>query len=134
MSPAAERGFLLDTLCFLWLAAREELVPEPVRERLAVAEAPLWLSVASVWEMAIKKSLGKLEIDRPLGQLLEEQCEAMRLQVLEIRREHALAVESLPWHHRDPFDRLLVAQAIEEDLGLVSADATLDEYGLTRVW
>ena len=134
MSPAAERGFLLDTHCFVWLAARAELVPEPVRERLAVADVPLWLSVASVWEMAIKRSLGKLETDLPLGQLLEEQCEAMRLQVLEISRDHALAVENLPWYHRDPFDRLLVAQALEEDLGLVSADAALDEYGVTRVW
>lgn len=134
MSPGEVGGFLLDTHAFLWLAAREDLVPARVREHLGEPTRRVWLSVASVWEMAIKRSLGKLETDLPLARLVDQQCRAMRLQLLEIRRDHALAVESLPWHHRDPFDRLLVAQAMLEELELVSADEILGTYGVSRVW
>ena len=133
--PAAgSPGVLLDTHAFLWLAAREELVPEAIRTRLADPDLPVWLSVASVWELAIKRSLGKLETDVPLGDLVNSQCTAMGVELLPIRSEHALAVETLPFHHRDPFDRLLVAQAIIEGLGVASADRSFDGYPVERVW
>ena len=84
--------------------------------------------------MAIKKSLGKMELAIPLSRLVEEQFKHLRTNLLEIRCEHALLVETLPFHHRDPFDRLLIAQAIEENLPLLSADEQLDAYPVDRVW
>lgn len=134
MATADSDRFLLDTHAFLWLASDPERVPGAVRERLADPGAELWLSAASVWEMAIKRSLGKLTTILPLAELVSLQSEAMAVSILDIRSAHALAVESLPFHHRDPFDRLLVAQALFEDLHLVSADETFDLYPVDRVW
>lgn len=134
MTTAEPAGFLLDTHAFLWLAAGDHRVPEPLRARLARPEHALWLSAASVWEMAIKKSLGKLSLELPLSQLLTAQCSAMRVGILDIGARHALAVEDLELHHRDPFDRLLVAQALVEGLDLVSRDEAFDRYPLSRVW
>ena len=134
MATAESQRFLLDTHTFLWLATDPERVRPEVRSRLADASAEVWLSVASIWEMAIKTSLGKLSLRTPLGELVTAQCEAMSLSLLEVGRAHALGVESLPFHHRDPFDRLLVAQAVSEQLILVSADASLDAYPINRLW
>lgn len=131
---AAPRGVLLDTHVFLWLAARDELVPKRTRARIEAPDVAVWLSVASVWELAIKRSLGKLETDIPLAQLLDSQCEAMAVEILPIQRGHALAVEALPFHHRDPFDRLIVAQAIVEGLAVASTDESFDSYPVQRIW
>ena len=88
----------------------------------------------SIWEIAIKASLGKLEISGTVGAFVEEQLEATRTRMLEVRAEHAVRVEGLPWHHRDPFDRLLVAQAGFEKLPILGKDATFDDYAVERVW
>lgn len=125
---------LLDTHAFLWLATDERRVDEKLRRRLARPSTELWLSAASVWEMAIKSSLGRLELEIPLAQFVESQCEAMRVEILRISAIHALGVETLSFHHRDPFDRLLVAQAAMEGLELVSQDQVFDAYPVTRVW
>ena len=84
--------------------------------------------------MAIKKSLGKLELALPLSQLVDSQCEAMAIRLLDVTREHALAVEALDFHHRDPFDRLLIAQAMTEGLEIVSRDPVLDAYPVSLLW
>lgn len=94
----------------------------------------LFLSVAAIWEMAIKKSLGKLSTAIPLGELIAAQCSAMVVSLLDVRREHALGDEALPLHHRDPFDRLLVAPAVSEGLAIVSRDEVFDRYPVERVW
>ncbi len=131
----SERGrFLLDTHAFIWLATGDQRVPKHMFEQLRAEDVELWLSVASIWEMAIKRSLGKLTSEESLEQLIEAQLDAMQLRVLDVRRAHALAVERLPLHHRDPFDRLLVAQADAEGLCIVSRDAALDAYGIDRFW
>lgn len=134
MTTSEPRRLLLDTQAFLWLADDDARLPAGLRERLAEPEIDLLLSVAAIWEMAIKRSLGKLATSLPLGELVATQCEAMVVSILDVRREHALAVESLPFHHRDPFDRLLVAQALSEDLAIVSGDAAFDRYPVERVW
>lgn len=126
--------YLLDTHTFVWMAASPERLGTGARERIEAPAAELHLSVASVWEMAIKASLGKLKLPDRLPAFLEEQLAATRTSLLPIRSEHALRVETLPWHHRDPFDRLLVAQAAFEDLTLLSRDAAFDAYGQARVW
>jgi PIN domain nuclease of toxin-antitoxin system len=92
------------------------------------------VSIASCWEIAIKVSLGKLRVEGSLGRFLPEQLAANRFQVLPIDLRHVARVAQLPFHHRDPFDRLLVAQALEEGLAVVSADEGLGEYGVERVW
>jgi PIN domain nuclease of toxin-antitoxin system len=88
------------------------------------------VSIASLWEIAIKRSLGKLEVADELPSTID----ATGFDWLGIEREHAWVVRSLPHHHRDPFDRLLIAQALTERLPLVSSDAQLDAYGIERVW
>lgn len=133
MSDASER-FLLDTHTFLWMASEPKRLGPAARRKIESSAAELLLSVASVWEMAIKSSLGKLSLDEPLGDFLQEQLAALRVRILDIRSEHALRVESLPWHHRDPFDRLLVAQAMFEATPVLSRDSTLDAYDVERLW
>ena len=127
-------ALLLDTHTFLWLATDDGRLSQTARELVIDPATQLFLSVGSIWEMAIKKGLGRIELAIPLSRLVEEQLKDLRTNLLEIRCEHALLVETLPFHHRDPFDRLLVAQAIEEKLSLLSADEQLDAYPVYRVW
>ena len=102
-----------------------------------ILEAPdtdRFFSLASVWELAIKTGLGKLTLRKPLEEFLPEQLAANRFALLNIAAEHAFRVGHLPLHHRDPFDRMLVAQCQAENLPLVSSDDTLDAYGIKRLW
>jgi PIN domain nuclease of toxin-antitoxin system len=123
---------LLDTHAFLWWIADDPRLTADARR--AIAANPCLLSVASCWEMAIKAGLGKLEIPRPVGRFIHQQLEANGFTVLPVSLEHAAAVADLPFHHRDPFDRLLAAQARSDALRIVSADATFRKYGVRRVW
>ena len=90
--------------------------------------------MASVWEMAIKTSLGRLTLGRPLRYLMQIATEQQGLSLLDIGLDHALHVSSLPWHHRDPFDRLIASQALVNGIPLVSKDTAFDAYGVRRVW
>jgi PIN domain nuclease of toxin-antitoxin system len=92
------------------------------------------VSIASGWEIAIKVSLGKLRVDGALDRFLPEQLAANGFQPLAIDLKHAARVATLPFHHRDPFDRLLVAQALEEELTVATADPVFAKYGVKRVW
>jgi PIN domain nuclease of toxin-antitoxin system len=127
-------GLLLDTHALIWLASGDPRVTGRAHELASDPENALWLSVASIWEMAIKASLGKLDLKIPIDQFVQEQTSAMSLRLLEVRAEHALAVAELAFHHRDPFDRLLVAQAQIEQLHLLSRDVVFDDYFDRRVW
>lgn len=126
--------FLLDTHAFLWLLAGDRRL-SPASKRLFVdpANEPL-LSVASAWEIAIKTSLGKLTLPAPPRRWLRQELSRNGVELLPISFDHATRVAQLPFHHRDPFDRLIAAQALEENLGLLSADAAFDAYGVTRLW
>lgn len=126
--------FLLDTHTFLWMAGAPERLGAEARKQIELPASELQLSVVSVWEMAIKVSLGRLELPKSLAPFLEEQAAATRVATLEIRTEHALRVENLPWHHRDPFDRLLIAQAQFEGLPVLSRDGSFDAYDIERIW
>jgi PIN domain nuclease of toxin-antitoxin system len=124
---------LLDTQLLLWLAITPARLPSAVREALSDRRSPFLFSVASLWEVAIKTSLGKPGFQVDAGQLRS----GLRQQGLEevaITAEHCLAVQHLPWIHRDPFDRLLVAQAVHAELTLLTADRTLSGYGPQMVW
>lgn len=90
--------------------------------------------MASIWEAAVKASLGKLKLSISLEAVIDEGAVRNGIALLDVRREHAAAVEHLPFHHRDPFDRLLICQAIVEKMEIISADASLDAYPVRRVW
>jgi PIN domain nuclease of toxin-antitoxin system len=92
------------------------------------------VSIASCWEIAIKVSIGRLRFDRPVRQFLTEQLPASGFSLLGVEFRHVMRVAELPFHHRDPFDRLLVAQALETESVVVSADRSFDAYGTKRVW
>jgi PIN domain nuclease of toxin-antitoxin system len=128
------RGFLLDTHAFLWLASGDSRFGAAALEAVLAPDTDLHLSLVSVWEMAIKASLGKLRLHLPLETLVREQSTTNAIALLELRLSHVVRVEQLPFVHRDPFDRLLVAQALDEGLAILSHDATLDGYHVRRVW
>jgi len=125
---------LLDTHAFLWLVSADRRLPVPARRAILDPGNDRCLSMASVWEIAIKASRGKLRLDVPLHDLIDSEATANGISLLALEKRHAIAVATLPSHHRDPFDRLLVCQALAEELTLVSADRAFDAYGLRRLW
>jgi PIN domain nuclease of toxin-antitoxin system len=94
----------------------------------------VYLSVGSLWEMGIKVSLGKLGLGQPFEILIPDQLAINSMQLLGITVAHAAQVATLPFHHRDPFDRLLIAQALVENIPIVGKDGVFDAYGVTRIW
>ena len=121
---------LLDTHIFIWWADQPERLSPAALSALEDEANELVLSVASVWEMQIKIQLGKLKLSVPLKDLIKNQRETNDLTVLPVALTHVLSLGALPFHHKDPFDRLLVAQSIEEDLTLVSADPHFSAYSV----
>ncbi|WP_176049519.1 type II toxin-antitoxin system VapC family toxin [Burkholderia sp. BCC1644] len=120
---------LLDTHIFLWIVTNDPKLSARARRLISAADER-FVSSASIWEAAIKAGLGKLDID--LGKLIRA-IGASGIRELPVRAVHGAAVRDLPHHHRDPFDRLLVAQARHEPLQLVTADAHLARYDLSLV-
>ena len=121
---------IVDTQSFLWFTQDSPRLSVFARGIIMEAERAL-LSRASAWEIAIKVSIGELPLRMPLKRLLEE-VDGRAFEFLEIKNPHLLRVAELPYHHRDPFDRMIVAQALEERLGVVSSDDSLDVYGIRR--
>ena len=128
------RRLLLDTHTFLWWAGDSCELSDTARAVISDAGNECFLSVASCWEMAIKSSLGKLRLARPVERFVEDLVTENGFRLLAIDLRHAAKVETLPFHHRDPFDRLLIAQAISEKLTVVSADSMFSNYDVTRLW
>ena len=124
---------LLDTHAFLWWVADDSRLTSRARRAITDAEE-CRLSVASCWEMAIKVSLGKLTVRQAVGRFVPEQLALNGFEILSIELDHTARVAALPFHHRDPFDRLLIAQALVEDLAVVSSDPAFKRYGVKRVW
>jgi PIN domain nuclease of toxin-antitoxin system len=127
-------NLLIDSHTFLWFvwddpllsAAAKKLVTNPTIRKL--------VSVASCWEIAIKTSIGKLTLGEPIASFLPREISKNNFEVLPIRIDHIAVVETLPFHHRDPFDRIIVAQALVENIPIVSIDRALDPYGVKRSW
>ena len=131
-----DMNFLLDTHTFLWLINQlySSKLSETVNRLFLNQENHFYLSIASVWEMAIKVNLGKLDIDQPIGPFILEQLQENKINLLDIHFQHAIKVAELPLHHRDPFDRLIIAQSLVEDIPLLSKDKVFDAYGIQRIW
>jgi PIN domain nuclease of toxin-antitoxin system len=125
---------LLDTHAFLWFITADPRLGEPARQILSTGGNQVLLSLASVWEIAIKVRIGRLPLPLPLDTFIPEQLRLNRLDLLPITLEHTFEVARLPLHHRDPFDRLLIAQAIGEGIPIVSADEAFDAYPVERHW
>ena len=121
---------LLDTHIFIWWADQPERLSQAALSALEDEANELLLSVASVWEMQIKIQLGKLKLSLPLKELIKNQQDTNTLSVSPVTLTQVLALDALPFHHKDPFDRLLIAQSIEEDLTLVSADSQFSSYSV----
>lgn len=121
---------LLDTHIFIWWADQPERLSPTALSALEDEANELLLSVASVWEMQIKIQLGKLKLSLPIKELVNNQQETNALTVLPVALAHVLRLNALPFHHKDPFDRLLIAQSIEETFTIVTADSQLSAYSV----
>lgn len=123
-------NLLLDTHVVLWAATAPEELSAEVRAVLEDATHEAWVSAVSAWELAVKQSLGKLELAGPAEAWLPDVLARTGFRPAPVTLEAALAVRGLPWLHRDPFDRLLVAQAASSGMTLVTRDAQLARYGV----
>ena len=127
-------NLLLDTHAFLWFVADDRRLSDSARDLIEAEESQPFLSIASLWEMAIKVSLGKLRFEQPYELFIPQQLAINGIGILTLSLEHTAAISSLPFHHRDPFDRVIAVQAKIEKMCVVSADAAFDAYGVERVW
>jgi PIN domain nuclease of toxin-antitoxin system len=126
--------FLLDTHTFLWWVSGAPELSSTARKTISDTGNECFLSIASCWEMAIKSSLGKLRLSKPVERFVHDLVTENGFRLLTIDLRHAAKVETLPFHHRDPFDRLLIAQAMTEKLTIVSADSMFSTYGVKLLW
>ena len=124
---------LLDTHAWLWWQMAPERLSKAAREAIGAKENDVFFSAVSSWEMAIKIAAGKLQLPRALREMVPESLMQDGFINLPIQPAHCFVLAELPMHHRDPFDRMLVAQALAEECTLVSADTVLDRYGSARL-
>jgi len=125
---------LLDTHTFLWFVMGSSDLSANARALIEDVANEKLFSVASLWEMAIKLSIGRLTLATPLDVLIPQQLTLNGIELLNIKIDHAATVAMLPFHHRDPFDRLLIAQALVENMAVVGIDTGFDPYHVTRLW
>ena len=125
---------LLDTHTFIWWDSEPSKLSPQALALCQDRTNTILFSAASAWEMQIKSQLGKLKLALPLAQMVESQSQANGIQVLAITLSHVLALENLPTYHKDPFDRLLIAQAKAEDAVLVSGDPVFQKYPVQVLW
>ncbi|AFZ00172.1 type II toxin-antitoxin system VapC family toxin [Calothrix sp. PCC 6303] len=123
---------LLDTHSFIWFASGNTRITSEIR--LQIENNDNLVSIASIWEIAIKLNLGKLNLGMSIETLVEQQIIANGIELLNISTEHLAIISKLPLHHRDPFDRLLIAQAMVENIPIISADVAFDAYSIQRLW
>lgn len=126
--------YLLDTHTLLWITTDDPKLSKKVKDIYLNAENDISFSIASIWELAIKSSLSKISFKKDLEEFVETHVKGNNVQILKIELPHVLRIENLPFHHRDPFDRLIIAQAIENDLVILGNDKTFDKYKVKRVW
>lgn len=127
-------NLLLDTHVFIWWSISPKRLSAQAKKLIADTDNGLFLSLASIWEMQIKIQLGKLELDISLVELIQQQQEVNELNLLSIELNHIYALSSLSNHHKDPFDRLIIAQSIVENINLISIDKVFDKYSVNRIW
>ena len=125
-------NILLDTHTLLWALTDEAKLSQRVRELLPKADT--WFSVASLWEILIKVQIGKMPLPQPAGPFVMSKLAFNGVRILPVTADHVLRIESLPNHHNDPFDRMLIAQSLEENLPVVTADRAFSRYQVDVIW
>ncbi len=125
---------LCDTQAYIWAIQQDERLTEKAQEVLGKSAVEKYLSIGSVWEMTIKVSIGKLQLKSPIDAVIEKSLATNAIRLLNINLFHLKTLQTLPFHHKDPFDRLIIAQALSEHLPIVSSDANFDRYGIQRIW
>jgi PIN domain nuclease of toxin-antitoxin system len=123
---------LIDTHVFLWGIQDAGKVSSRVRTLLPVAD--VWISVVSLWEIIAKVQIGKLTLPTPVGDYLADKLKMNGVSVLSVTFAHVRRLEGIPLHHRDPFDRILIAQSLEEKLPLVTSDTAFKDYSVHVIW
>ena len=124
---------LLDTNAFLYFINNDSALSKKAKSLLE-SEINLVISAASVWEIAIKFSIGKLTLPDSFGNFIPSQIQQNDIEILPVTLPHLEKVSVLPFHHKDPFDRLIIAQSMVEDLPVISSDAAFDSYKIERIW
>ncbi len=125
--------FLLDTHTFLWFVAGDKQLPNSIKSKIEDINEPCYLSIASLWEITIKSQIDKLKLDISLRELFDF-TERNQIEIIQINYAHLIALSELPFHHGDPFDRLIIAQAISENLIIISRDKRLKKYRAKVIW
>jgi hypothetical protein len=126
-------NYLLDTHTFLWFASGSGNLPEKVLEKISDAEVICYLSIASLWEIAIKMEIGKLSMSMGFDEI-SDFCFRNKFQILQIEIQHLLELQKLTRFHSDPFDRLIIAQAASDDLVIMTRDNNFSNYPVQLMW
>ena len=126
--------FLLDTHALLWFLLDEPQLSSIAKQCIENGDHLIYVSPASYWELAIKISLGKYRLPESLESFMQTQLHINDFKILPITIQHADRISKLPFHHRDPFDRMLIAQALSENIALISVDLAMDAYDVRRIW
>jgi PIN domain nuclease of toxin-antitoxin system len=126
--------YLLDTMVWLWSVGPTDKIGSAGLAILANGKEDIYLSAASSWEIAIKTKLGKYELTEPPGRYVPKRLTQQGIQPLSITQAHSLKVYDLPLHHQDPFDRMIIAQAIAEQMTVLTADRVFGKYPVDVVW
>jgi PIN domain nuclease of toxin-antitoxin system len=124
---------LLDTHTFLWFISGDSKLDETSRELIEDADNERYLSVASIWEITVKSSLGRLDVPLPVSALVRDHVWANAIELLAITPEHLDVLHGLPYHHKDPFDRIMIAQAVHEGMALLARDSAFGDYDVQLV-
>jgi len=125
---------LIDTHVFIWWTSEPQKLSPRIYSLLTNSDTEIILSLVSIWEMQIKLALGKLNLEIALPEVVSDEINRNLLKLLPIKLTHIYALSDLPNHHRDPFDRLLIAQARSEELAIASIDGKFDDYAVERLW
>lgn len=123
---------LLDTHAYYWFIMDDPHLPVKVKN-LIEDEESVFVSSASFWEMTIKSSLGKMELPASISKMMDA-CKEMNINILDIKKDHLEHLQKLPWIHKDPFDRLIIAQALTADMTLVTVDRNIVKYDVKTYW
>jgi len=126
--------YLLDTHVLLWILSDDKRLSNHAKVQFLDTKNMIYLSMASIWEMSIKISLNKLKLKSSLETLVDEHVIGNDINLLTIESAHIYPLQKLPFHHRDPFDRLIVSQAIYEKMPIISSDKNFDLYSVERIW
>ncbi len=127
-------NLLLDTATFLWYVSADRRLPVPTRDLIRAAENDVWLSAVSIWEVVVKSQIDRLQLPGPAWSYVTTQRERHAIASLSLEEGAIANLAKLPAFHRDPFDRMLICQALYHDLTLVTSDATIERYPVKTVW